>query len=85
MATAYYSVVLRHIADAVSAQIRSVGAYASIGVTSETMIGNGTSGDQVGAIARVATGAAEISQRLLAFSNMNNSYSWELVDPRRFP
>ena len=85
MARAYYSVVLDHPADAVWAHIRSFGAYAWAGVTGETVIEDGKSGDQVGAIRRVATNAGEIRQRLLAFSDMQRSYSYEFVGPASIP
>lgn len=85
MAKAYYSMVLDHPADAVWAHIRSFGAYAWSGVSGETVIEDGKSGDQVGAIRRVATSGGEIRQRLLAFSDINRSYSYEFVGPASIP
>jgi hypothetical protein len=85
VATAYYSVVLDHPGDVVWAHIRSFGAYAWSGVTGETVIEDGKSGDQVGAIRRVATSAGEIRQRLLAFSDIHRSYSYEFVGPASIP
>jgi Polyketide cyclase / dehydrase and lipid transport len=85
VATAYYSVVLDHPADAVWAHIRSFGAYAWSGVAGETVIEDGKSGDQVGAIRRVATSAGEIRQRLMAFSDRRRSYSYDFVGPASIP
>jgi len=85
VARAYYSVVLDHPADAVWAYIRSFGAYAWSGVSGETIIEGGKSGDQVGAVRRVATSAGEIRQRLLAFSDVDRSYTYEFVGPASIP
>ena len=85
MARAYYSVVLDHPADAVWAHIRSFGSYAWSGVSAETLIEDGKSGDQVGAIRRVATSAGEIRQRLVAFSDVERSYTYRFVGPASIP
>lgn len=85
MARAYYSVVLDHPADAVWEHIRSFGVYAWSGVSAETVIEDGKSGDQVGAIRRVATSGGEIRQRLLAFSDVERSYTYEFVGPASVP
>lgn len=85
MAKAYYSVVLDHSADAVWTQIRSFGAYAWSGVNGETVIEDGKSGEQVGAIRHVTTPAGAIRQRLLAFSDIDRSYSYEFVGPASIP
>lgn len=77
--------MLNHPADAVWAQIRSFGAYAWSGVGGETVIENGRSGEQVGAIRRVTTSAGEIRQRLAAFSEINQSYTDEFVGPASVP
>ena len=85
MARACYSVVLDHSADAVWAHIRSFGDYAWSGVSGETVIEDGKSGDQVGAIRRVVTSAGEIRQRLLAFSDVDRSYTYQFVGPASIP
>lgn len=85
MARVYYSVVLDRPADAVSANIRLFGAYAWSGVTAETVIEDRKSGDQLGAIRRVATSGGEIRQRLLLFSDIHRSYSYEFVGPASVP
>jgi hypothetical protein len=56
---AYLSVVRAHPADALWAHIRSFGAYASSGLSGESVVEDAKSGDQVGEIRRVATTPAK--------------------------
>jgi hypothetical protein len=85
MAKAYYSMVLDHTADQVWAVIRRFGDYAWAGVKGETIIEDGKSGDQVGAVRRVRTGEGQIRQRLLACSDVDRSYTYEFCDQPPFP
>jgi hypothetical protein len=80
MAKSLYSMVLDHSADEVWAFIRSFGDYAWAGVESETIIEDGKSGDQVGAIRRVQVGERLIRQQLLAHSDIGRSYTYAFLE-----
>ncbi len=81
MAQSFYSMVLDYSADNVWACIRSFGDYAWAGVESETIIEDSKSGDQVGAVRRVQVGDKVIRQRLLAFSDIDRSYTYAYLEP----
>jgi hypothetical protein len=81
MAKSFYSAVLDHTADEVWAFIRSFGDYAWSGVESETIIEDGKSGDQVGAVRRVQVGDKLIRQRLLAHSDIDRCYTYAYLEP----
>jgi len=81
MAKAYYSVALDHTADEMWTFIRSFGDYAWSGVDGVTVIEDGKSGDQVGAVRRVQVGDKVIRQRLLAHSDVDRSYTYAYLEP----
>lgn len=81
MAKSFYSVVLDHTADEVWTFIRSFGDYAWAGVPGETIIEDGKSGDQVGAVRRVQTREKLIRQQLLAHSDIDRSYTYAYLEP----
>lgn len=86
MARAYYSTVFDHTADEVWACIRLFGDYAWSGVEAVTVMEDGKSGDQVGAIRRSHVGDAEIGrQQLLAHSDLDRSYSYAICEPAYLP
>lgn len=85
MAKSYYSIVLDHPADEVWAVIRPFDHYAWAGVESETIIEDGKTGDQVGAVRRVTAGGNILRQRLLAHSDADRSYSYSFCDAPPFP
>jgi hypothetical protein len=85
MAKSYYSIVLDHPADEVWAVIRPFDHYAWAGVESETIIEDGKTGDQVGAVRRVTAGGNILRQRLLAHSDADRSYSYSFCGAPPFP
>jgi hypothetical protein len=85
MARPYYSALPDRPADAVRERICSFSGYSWAGVPGETIMEDGKSADQVGAIWRVATSAVEIGQRVPAFSDIQRSYSYEFVGPASIP
>ncbi len=85
MATAYYSIVLDQPADDVWAAIRPFDHYAWAGVEADTTIEDGKAGDQVGAIRRVRSGGGLIRQQLLAHSDVERLYTYQLCEPAPFP
>ncbi|MFZ2069215.1 MAG: SRPBCC family protein [Xanthobacteraceae bacterium] len=85
MAKSYYSIVLDHPADDVWSVIRPFDHYAWAGVESETIIEDGKTGDQVGAVRRVAAGGNVLRQLLLAHSDTDRSYTYEFCGASPFP
>jgi hypothetical protein len=81
MAKSFYSSVLDHTADEVWRFIRSFGDYAWSGVESDTIIEDGKSGDQVGAVRRVQVGERLIRQQLLAHSDIGRFYTYAYLEP----
>ncbi|MBV8536592.1 MAG: SRPBCC family protein [Alphaproteobacteria bacterium] len=85
MAMAYYSIVLDQSADDVWRVIRPFDHYAWAGVPADTVIEDGKSGDQVGAVRRVQSGGKVIRQQLLAHSDVERFYTYRLCEPSPFP
>jgi hypothetical protein len=85
MAKAFYSTVLDHPADAVWSAIRPFDHYAWSGVAGHTTIEDGKGAAEIGAVRRVETRDRVIRQRLLAHSDLERSYSYELCDPPYLP
>ncbi len=85
MATSYYSTVLDRRADEVWEMVRDFGHYAWAGVSGQTVIEDGRSGDAVGAVRSVCTAERHIRQRLLAHSDIERSYSYEFAGSVPFP
>jgi hypothetical protein len=76
MAKSYYSVVLDRPANEVWAVIRPFDHYAWAGVEGETVIEEGKTGDQVGAVRRFADRGNIVRQILLAHSDIDRSYTY---------
>ena len=85
MAKAYFSTVLDHRAESVWAAVRDFGNYAWAGVVAETSIERGKAGDAVGAVRNVRTAERTLRQRLLAHSDLERSYTYELCEPVPLP
>jgi hypothetical protein len=86
MARSYYSTVFDESADRVWSAIRDFGNYTLwVDGVDEVRIEDGKSGDTVGAVRNVRMGETRIRQRLIAHSDRDRSYSYELCEPFRFP
>ena len=85
MARAYFSTVFENPADEIWTVVRDFGNYAWAGVVAETTIEEGKAGDAVGAVRNVRSGGKLIRQRLLAHSDLDRCYTYELCDPLPFP
>lgn len=85
MARSYYSTVIDRPAAAVWPTIRDFGAYAWAGTGSNATIEGGRPGDAVGAVRRVATPGGTLRQRLLAHSDLERSYAYQLCEPTPYP
>jgi hypothetical protein len=85
MAKSYYSIVLAHPADEVWAVIRPFDHYAWAGVDSETIIEEGKTGDQVGAVRRVTYEGNVLRQLLLAHSDIDRFYTYSFLGTPPFP
>jgi hypothetical protein len=85
MAKSYYSVVINYSVQDVWAVIRRFDHYAWAGVEGETIIEEGKAGDQVSAIRRFTIGDKTIRQALLAYSDLDHSYTYAFCDPVPFP
>jgi hypothetical protein len=81
----FYSTILEHTADHVWSVIRDFGHYSWAGVVAETVIEEGKSGDAVGCVRVVRTGGQTIRQRLLAHSDRERCYVYELREPLHLP
>jgi hypothetical protein len=85
MPKAYYSTVLDQPADVVWRTIRSFDDYAWAGTGVDAAMEDGRPGDAVGGIRHVQTPDQPIRQRLLAHSDIERCYTYELCDPVPFP
>lgn len=85
MATAYYSTVFDRSADEVWSVIRAFDHYswAAPGVDAE--MEDGRPGDAGGGVRRVVTQNGTMRQRLLAHSDVNRSYGYEICPPVPYP
>jgi hypothetical protein len=85
MATATFSMVLDHSAEAVWTVIRPFDHYTWAGVEAETMLEDGKAGDQVGAVRRFEVGGRLTRQVLLAHSDIERSYTYAFAGRCPFP
>jgi hypothetical protein len=81
MAKSYFSTVLDHGADAVWKAVRDFGNYEWAGVAAETFVEDGRPGDAVGAVRSVRTPERSMRQRLLAHSDLERCYTYEVCEP----
>jgi hypothetical protein len=82
---AYYSTVFDQSADTVWRTIRAFDHYSWAGTGIEAEMEDGKSGDAVGGIRRVANAGQPTRQRLLAHSDADRFYSYELCEPVPYP
>src|ERR1700726_4962774 len=85
MPGSYYSPVFENSADNVWGAFGPLVPNPGAGFPGRTIIEEGTAGDQVAAIRRVATGDKTIRQILLAHSDLERCYTYVLCDPPPFP
>lgn len=85
MPRAYCSTVIEHSAAAVWRTIRDFGHYSWAGTGVEADMEGGKSGDAVGGVRRVNTPGQPMRQRLLAHSDVDRCYSYELCEPVPYP
>lgn len=85
MAKAYYSTVFDRSADEVWSVIRAFDRYAWAGTGIDAEMEDGRPGDAVGGVRRVATPNGTLRQRLLAHSDVDRSYTYELCPPTPYP
>lgn len=84
MAKSYFSTVFERSADEVWAVVRDFGNYEWPGGVAETSIEAGRPGDAVGAVRRVRTAQRTLRQRLLAHSDLDRFFTYELCEPVPF-
>lgn len=84
MAKSYFSTVFERNADDIWSVVRDFGNYEWAGVAADTAIEAGRPGDAVGAVRRVSTPERTLRQRLLAHSDLERSYTYELCEPVPF-
>ena len=87
MAKSYYSTIFEQTAEQVWAVIGDFGNYTWAGTVSESHIEEGKSGKEVGAVRRARLGDTNIyhRQRLLAYSDLTRSYTYEFCEPFPYP
>jgi hypothetical protein len=85
LAKAYYSTVIEQPAARVWNVIRSFDSYEWAGGVSETHMEDGKAGDAVGGIRSFRYSGQSMRQRLLAHSDLDRSYTFELCAPNPFP
>ena len=83
MASAYFSTVFAQSAGRVWSAIRDFGEYQWAGTEYHARIDGGRPGDAVGSVRIIGVNGPR--QRLLAHSDVDRSYTYEFVDPMRFP
>ena len=84
MAKSYFSTVFEKTADDIWAVVRDFGNYEWAGVAADTSIEGGRPGDAVGAVRHVRTPERTLRQRLLAHSDLDRFYTYELCEPTPF-
>lgn len=84
MAKSYFSTVFERNADDIWSVVRDFGNYEWAGVAADTTIEAGRPGDAVGAVRHVSTPERTLRQRLLAHSDLERSYTYELCEPVPF-
>lgn len=86
MAKAYYSTVFDEPPDEIWDVIRDFNSYPRwVDGIAESVIEDGKAGDAIGAVRRFSYGGAETRQKLLALSDADRSFSFELCEPSPFP
>ncbi|HEY1289931.1 MAG TPA: SRPBCC family protein [Burkholderiales bacterium] len=85
MAKSYFSTVFEESAHDIWAAIRDFSNYRWAGVVADTRMEDGKAGDAVGGVRNVRINGGVIRQRLLAHSDLERSYTYELCDPAPFP
>ena len=80
-----YSTIFQQSADRVWSVIRDFGHYSWAGVPGETVVEDGRGGDSVGCIRAFRAGDLTIRQKLLAHSDRDRSYTYELRPPFHLP
>jgi hypothetical protein len=80
-----YSTIFEQSASRVWSVIRDFGHYSWAGVPGETVIEDGKSGDAVGCIRAFRNADLTIRQQLLAHSDLDRSYTYELREPFHLP
>lgn len=81
MPRVYYSTVIDQPSAAIWQVIRDFGRYEWAPGVSESMMEDGKAGDAVGGIRTFAHGGERMRQRLLALSDLDRFYTFELCDP----
>ena len=85
MPKAYFSTVFEQPAESVSQAVRAFDDYGWAGTGIDAHVENGRQGDAVGGVRRVEAPGGPIRQRLLAHSDLERFYTYELCDPVPFP
>jgi|HubBroStandDraft_5_1064220.scaffolds.fasta_scaffold401066_1 hypothetical protein len=80
-----YSTIFEQSPNHVWSIIRDFGHYSWAGVPGETVIEGSKSGDQVGCVRAFQLGDRLIRQRLLALSDHERWFSYELCEPAHLP
>src|SRR5476651_1129898 len=80
-----YSTIFEQTADRVWSVIRDFGHYSWAGIPGETIIEDGKSGDTVGCVRAFRANDVLIRQRLLALSDLDRSFTYELRAPVHLP
>ena len=81
MARPYYSTVFEQTADQVWNAIRAFGSYEWAGGVSESHMEDGKADDAAGGIRSFRYGGERMRQRLLAHSDLDRFYTFDLCDP----
>lgn len=85
MAKSYFSTVFEQTADEIWSVVRDFGHYRWAGVVAETFVEEGKQGDAVGAVRNVRTPERSMRQRLVAHSDLERFYTYELCAPVALP
>jgi hypothetical protein len=85
MPKAYYSTVFETPAADVWDVVRLFDNYSWAGTGIDAEMEDGRAGDAVGGVRRVLTSDPPNRQRLLALSDLNRSFSYELCEPSPYP
>lgn len=81
MPRVYYSTVIEHTAGEVWNLIRDFGRYDWAPDVRDASMEDGKAGDAVGGVRSFVYGDERMRQRLLAHSDIDRAYSFELCDP----
>lgn len=83
----YYSAVLDAPADRVWATVRDFNSLATwfVPAVSSSEIEDGLTGDTIGAVRRFVLGGATVREKLVALSDVDRHYDYEVVQPAPFP